>query len=131
MVEWRQISKRKKTGGINNAVNAKTKSLSNKGGTFVKTTVNDVEKRFQERTIGGNKKVKLSQTNIALISIAGKSKKVKILDVLENEANKHFVRQKVITKGCIIKVDIDGKEEKAKVTSRPGQFGQVSAILVK
>lgn len=131
MVEWRQISKRKKTGGINNAVNAKTKSLSDRGGNFAKTTVEDTEKRYQEKTIGGNKKVKISKANTAIISIAGQAKKAKILNVLENEADKHFVRQKVITKGAIIKVEIDGKEEKAKVTSRPGQHGQVSAVLIK
>ena len=131
MVEWRQISKRKKTGGINNAVNAKTKSLTDRGGIFAKTTVDEKEKRYQEKTIGGNKKVKLAQGNIAMISVAGVSKKAKILNVIENAANKHFVRQKVITKGSIIKVEIDGKEENAKVTSRPGQFGQVSAVIVK
>lgn len=131
MVEWRTKSRRKKTGGINNSVNAKTKSLSDRGGLFSKTVVDSVDKKFKERTRGGTEKNKISKVSTVLISDKEKTFKAKVLNVVENKADKHFVRQKIITKGSTIVVEIDGKEHKAKVTSRPGQTGQVSAVLLK
>ena len=131
MVEWKKVSRRKKTGGINNAVNAKTKSLSDKGGKFSKTTVAKVDKRYKTRAVGGNKKTKISHAQTVLISEGNKLTKGKIVDVIENTANKHFVRQKIITKGAIIKVDVNGKDAKVKVTSRPGQTGLVTGVFVK
>ncbi len=131
MVEWKKVSRRKPTGGINNAVNAKTKALSEKGGKFAKTTVSKVDKRFKSRTVGGNEKTKISHAQTILVSEGNKTIKGRILDVTENPANKHFVRQKIITKGAILKVDLNGKETKVKVTSRPGQEGLVSGVIVK
>jgi len=131
MVEWIKKSKRKSTGAVNNSVNAKTKSLSDRGGTFVKTTVDDKDKRHVEKTRGGNQKVKTTKALNVVIADKDKSVKGKILNVVENNANKHFVRQKVITKGSTIVVEIEGKEHKAKVTSRPGQAGQITAVLIK
>lgn len=131
MVEWKRISRRKTSGGVNNAVNAKTKSLSDKGGKFSKTTVAKEDKRYKTRTVGGTRKVKISHAQFVLISEGNKIVKAKIIDVTENGANKHFVRQKIITKGAILKVDLNGKEAKVKVTSRPGQSGQVTGVFVK
>jgi len=131
MVEWKRVSRRKATGGINNAVNAKTKALSERGGKFSKTTVSKEDKRYKARTVGGTRKVKISHAQTVLISEGNKTVKAKIIDVTENPANKHFVRQKIITKGAILKVDVNGKEAKVKVTSRPGQFGQVTGVFVK
>jgi len=131
MVEWKKTSRRKATGGINNAVNAATKKLSDKGGLFSKTVVAAIDKRHQTKTRGGGSKVKISKATTILISQAGKTLKGKIVDVSENTANKQFVRQKVITKGAVVKITIDGKEHLAKVTSRPGQSGQISGVLVK
>ena len=131
MVEWKKKSRRKTTGGINNSVNAKTKSLSDRGGSFSRTTVEEKDKRYKVRTRGGNHKIKLSKAVTVLVSDSGKTVKGKIISVLENKANKHFVRQKIITKGAILKVDLGGQEKKVIVTSRPGQSGQVSAVPFK
>lgn len=131
MVEWKRVSRRKKTGGINNAVNAKTKTLSEKGGKFSKTSVSKEDKRYKTRKVGGTRKVKISHAQTVLISQGNKTVKAKVIDVTENPANKHFVRQKIITKGAILKVDVDGKEAKVRVTSRPGQSGQITGVLVK
>lgn len=60
-----------------------------------------------------------------------KSEKAEIVSVAENNANRLFVRRNIITKGAIVKVKVAGKEEKAKVTSRPGQQGQVQAVLLE
>jgi len=131
MVEWRRISGRKKTGGINNAVNRKTKSLSDRGGTFSRTVVDEKDSNYKVRGRGANVKVKLAKVTTVSISDKGVAKKAKIIKVLENNANKHYVRQKLVTKGAIVSAMLDGKEVKAKVTSRPGQSGVVSATLVK
>ena len=56
----------------------------------------------------------------------GKFKKVKVLTVKENPANRHFVRMNIITKGAIVETD-DGL---ARVTSRPTRDGMVNAVLV-
>lgn len=55
-----------------------------------------------------------------------KSKKVKILSVIENRANPHYVRRNIITKGAIVETELG----KVRVTSRPGQNGTVNAVLV-
>ena len=49
-----------------------------------------------------------------------------IENVVSNAANLNYVRRNVITKGAII----DTSEGRARVTSRPGQTGQVNAVLV-
>ena len=46
--------------------------------------------------------------------------------VVENKANKDFVRMNILTKGAIIETDLG----KAKITSRPGQSGSINAILI-
>ncbi len=55
------------------------------------------------------------------------SKNVEILTVLENNANSHFVRRNIITKGAIVETEIG----KAKITSRPGQKGIVNGVLIE
>lgn len=81
------------------------------------------------RTKGGGKKIKAIAVEFAnLVDPKTKTtKKVKILKVLENPANPHFVRMGIVTKGCIVETELG----KAKVTSRPSQHGIVNAILVE
>ena len=57
---------------------------------------------------------------------SGKTSVSKILEVVENAANPNYVRQNIITKGSIISTE----KGNAKVTSRPGQHGVVSAVLM-
>jgi len=56
-----------------------------------------------------------------------KYEKVKIKTVVENPANRHFIRRNIITKGAVIDTD----KGKARVTSRPGQEGTINAVLIK
>jgi len=81
------------------------------------------------RVKGGGKKVRaLSVEFVNVLDPKAKTvKKVKILKVLENPANPHFVRMGIVTKGCIVETELG----KAKVTSRPSQHGIVNAILVE
>ncbi|MBU4300410.1 MAG: 30S ribosomal protein S8e [Nanoarchaeota archaeon] len=126
MVIVQQNSKRKPTGGMHSTMKKMRKHEM--GGDAIKTTIG-VNKLKKARTKGGNIKLKLRATEFANLidQIAKTTKKVKITDVLENHANPHFVRQKVITCGAIIQTE----SGKARVTSRPGQDGIVNAVKVE
>lgn len=54
-------------------------------------------------------------------------KKAKITDVLDNPANRNYVRRKILTRGTVIKTELG----KAKITSRPGQEGTINAVLIE
>lgn len=55
-----------------------------------------------------------------------KYEQLKIETILENPANRHFVRRNIITQGTILKTE----KGKARVTNRPGQEGCINAILI-
>ena len=77
--------------------------------------------------IGGKRKVAASKIAYANIIVEGKSKKMRIKNVVENPANRHFARENIITKGAIIETEAG----KARITSRPGQNGVANGILIK
>ncbi len=87
------------------------------------------EKRITVMGKGGNSKVKAA--NAEFVNVVDKKsnivKKVKILGILENPANLHYVRRNIITKGTVVNTEMG----KAKITSRPSQHGVVSGILVE
>ncbi|HIP89869.1 MAG TPA: 30S ribosomal protein S8e [Thermococcus paralvinellae] len=85
------------------------------------------EERKIIRTFGGNRKVRLVQALYANVFDGGKGRKVRILSVVENPANRQYIRRNIITKGAIIQTEVG----KAIVTSRPGQDGVVNAVLIK
>lgn len=76
----------------------------------------------------GNYKVKVFASTVAnvLDSKTKKYSKLKISTVKENPANRHFVRQNILTKGAVIETELG----KARITSRPGQDGTVNAVLI-
>ncbi|MFA5258670.1 MAG: 30S ribosomal protein S8e [Candidatus Pacearchaeota archaeon] len=81
------------------------------------------------RGLGGSKKtVLLSADHVNVIDTkTKKTKKVKIKNVIETPSNKFLARQNILIKGAIIETDLG----KAKITNRPGQEGQINAILLK
>jgi small subunit ribosomal protein S8e len=88
------------------------------------------EKRNQQaRTIGGNSKDRaLYAKNAQVVDPkTNKHSTAEILNVEENNANRHFVRRNIITKGAIIETE----KGLAKVTSRPGQEGAIHAVLLQ
>ncbi len=88
------------------------------------TKVDEETKVKKARTLGGNEKRKvLKVREVNLIMKDGKAKKVAVKNVVENPANRHYIRRNIITKGAVIETD----EGKAVVTSRPGQDGTVNA----
>jgi small subunit ribosomal protein S8e len=54
-------------------------------------------------------------------------KVAKIITVVQNQANPHFVRRNIMTKGAVVKTDIG----LVRITSRPGQDGTLNGVLVK
>ncbi len=114
-------SARKRTGG-------RLKHFSNKkryqlGREPAETTVG--EPRLQIIDSRGNeKKLRALSTNVAQLSADGETTEVEIQNVVENPSNVNYVRRNIITKGAVIETS-DGT---ARVTSRPGQSGQVNAV---
>jgi small subunit ribosomal protein S8e len=75
---------------------------------------------------GRNSKIRALTTDVANVTTDGETVSATITDVVENGANPNYARRNIITKGAIIVTD----EGTARVTSRPGQTGQVNAVLV-
>lgn len=73
---------------------------------------------------------KLRLLNVEKVNLYDPKKKTysveTIKTVVESPADKNFVRRNIITKGTIIATD----KGNARVTSRPGQDGIVSAVLI-
>ncbi|MGV8152426.1 MAG: 30S ribosomal protein S8e [Candidatus Nanoarchaeia archaeon] len=80
------------------------------------------------RVKGGNKKVVLLSSNIANVfnPQTKKSKKVKILNVVETPSDRFLARQNILVKSAVIETELG----KAKITNRPSQEGNVQAVLI-
>jgi small subunit ribosomal protein S8e len=126
-------SKRKPTGGLRSTSRRKDKKLSELANAPTNTTVaKDKEKRKLYRGKGGNVKTKAIEVKkINLVLEDGKIVSADVVSVTKNTANKEYTRRNIITKGAEIKVKYNDKEYIAKVTSRPGQSGIVSAKTLK
>ncbi len=85
------------------------------------------EKKKTLRGRGGSKKKVLLKTETANLINSNKSVKTKIKNVLETPSNKFLARQNILMKGAIIETD----KGKARITNRPGQEGNVQAVLIK
>lgn len=83
--------------------------------------------RKQVRARGGYNAPKLVTAAFANLVDGKAIKKVKIIHVVENKANRHFTRRNILTKGTVIKTEAGN----AVVTSRPTQDAVVNARLIK
>ena len=79
------------------------------------------------KTTGGEVKRSLIRAEEANVFDGSKHKKVKILSVVDNKANRHFIRRNIITKGAVLKTELGD----AVVVNRPGQEGHINATLLK
>jgi small subunit ribosomal protein S8e len=86
------------------------------------------EKKKKQRVMGGNHKLKLfSSSSINVTDLkTQKTQKTEILGFEENLATKDFNRRHILTKGAIVKTDLGN----VKITSRPGQDGQLNGVLI-
>jgi len=126
MPVWHGERGKKKTGGKIHAHRRKKKFEL--GSNPLLTKVEKAKKKIV-RTKGGGRKIKsLAAQSVSVYDPTTKqTKRVKILDVIENPANPHFVRRGILTKGTTIETELG----LARITSRPSQHGTVSAVLIK
>jgi small subunit ribosomal protein S8e len=126
MAVWHLRAKRKPTGGKLNTFSKK--KLSQRGSEFLGTSIGAKRVKAREISGGGIKRNIYSSDMINVVDKENRQwKKAKILTVVENPANPHFVRRNIITRGAVVKTDIG----LVRVTSRPGQDGVLNGILVK
>ncbi|TYL39348.1 30S ribosomal protein S8e [Natronococcus pandeyae] len=117
-------STRKRTGG--RLKNVRKRRKSELGRLPTETQVG--EPRFRTVDVRGNDtKTRALATNVASVNEGAETITAAIEDVVENDANPNYVRRNIITKGAVIETS----EGKARVTSRPGQNGQVNAVLLE
>lgn len=119
-------SNRKPSGG--RYKRKKGKRLSNKGGLPRETKVGKQgAKQFRVR--GGTiKTVLLTADTVNVFDPKTKKfEKLKIETIIDNPANRHFIRRNILTKGAIIKTE----KGNARVTNRPGQEGMINAVLIE
>ncbi len=119
-------SRRKATGKKKHAY--RSKRLHEKGSL---PTLSSLGKRkvHYTRARGGRIKSRLlnEETANVLDKKTGKLIKARIKNIVENPANRHYVRRNILTKGTIIETE----KGRARITSRPGQEGSVNAVLVQ
>lgn len=128
MALWQGKSRRKHTGGRYRFARKKRKfEIANERQSCVVGTT----RKKELRTRGGGSKFKLlGEEYINVVEQGGSEKPTKrrIITVLENPANPHYVRRNFLTKGAIVQLD---NKRKAKITSRPGQHGVINGIIIK
>ena len=85
------------------------------------------EKKTKIRMRGGHIKVRLlSAQTVNLINKNKKSIKATIKNVVQTPSNKFLARQNILIKGAIIETD----HGRARITNRPGQEGNIQAVLI-
>ena len=117
-------STKKRTGGRRRATRKKRKHEL--GSAPTETQVGAHKLKVVE-THGGNTKVRAIETDVASVATGDGVEQATIEDVVENASNPNYVRRNIITKGAIVETDAG----RARVTSRPGQDGQVNAVLLE
>jgi small subunit ribosomal protein S8e len=115
-------SGKKRTGGRRRATHSKKKHEL--GDSPTETRVGERKLKTIE-TRGGNTKVRALTTNAASVADGEEVVKATIENVKQNGANPNYARRNIITRGAIIETSAG----EARVTSRPGQDGQVNAVL--
>ena len=126
MVVIHYRSKRKASGGRYRSYRKKRLYETGKSPTLARIA----EKKAKVvRTRGSSKKIRiLSDMLVNCIDPATKkASKLKMKSVLENPANKQYVRMNVLTKGAIVSTE----KGNVKITNRPAQDGFVNGVLVK
>ena len=117
-------SLRKRTGGRRRPFRNKRKYEL--GHESTETQVGDVElKAVNSR--GGTTKVRAITTNVASVADGDEVVQAEIDNVAENPSNPNYARRNIITKGAVLETS----EGRVRVTSRPGQDGQVNGVLVE
>lgn len=91
-------------------------------------TLTRLGKRKTKRTrvLARAVKTRLLHEEFANVRVGKKIERLKITAVLENPANRHYVRRNILTKGTVVKTE----KGNARITNRPGQEGCINAVLI-
>ena len=122
---WHLRSKKKTTGGKLKMVRKKKKI--DRGMHFLETRIGKRQVKTKKVSGGGTKLKLISAEFINISDKKGKIKRTKLVSVKENDANPHFIRRNILTKGAVVETEAG----LARVTSRPGQHGMVNAVMVE
>ncbi|MEM2115929.1 MAG: 30S ribosomal protein S8e [Candidatus Woesearchaeota archaeon] len=118
-------SKRKASGGLYKKF--KKKKLYEKGNDPTHPKLGPTKRRV-DRVKYGNYKIRVIRCDEVYVNVDNnKVVKTKILNVVDNPADKQLARQNILTKGSIVKTELG----LVRITSRPGQTGQVQGVLIK
>lgn len=98
------------------------------GRTPASTTLGAEPLRKMIRVRGGSEKVKLIKDIYVNVTDPQTKKtfKLKILDVVSNNASLDLHRKRIITRGAIVKTE----KGNVRITSRPGQHGTLNGVIV-
>lgn len=124
MARTQDRAKRKVSGGI---YQRPTKKLSRLARSPTFTKLGEKKVKIIRKRSGTQKKSLISINKINVYN--QKTKKYQIIEiktVVDNPANRHFIRRNIITKGTIVETPLG----KVKITSRPGQVGTLNGILI-
>ncbi|MBI2148186.1 30S ribosomal protein S8e [Candidatus Woesearchaeota archaeon] len=125
MVVYHEISRRKVTGGRYRL--ARKKRLGNMGSLPTLTKVGNFKPKFKREKGGSLKQILLSTNKINVTNQkTKKTQTTEIVTVVENPANRNFVRRNIITRGTVLETKLG----KVRVTSRPGQEGTINGVLI-
>ncbi len=126
MARSQERSKRKYTGKKYKSFRKKRKRVLERPP--INTVIGLPEKKKQQRVMGGNYKQKLFASSYINVTdqTTNKTSKVKILKFESNAASQDLNRRHILTKGAVVETELG----KVKITSRPGQHGVLSGILV-
>ena len=116
-------STKKRTGGRRRPIRKKRKHEL--GSAPTETRLGDDQLKVVD-SHGNTEKVRAVARSVASVATDDGVVQADIEDVDENPSNPNYVRRNIITKGAIIETSAG----RARVTSRPGQDGQVNAVLV-
>jgi len=127
MVQYHKTSRTKQSGSGGKRREATDKRLLHYGGFFSRTKLGEKEARTAKKMKGGKSRAAAKTVSFANVAEGKAVKKAKITGVLESSADRHHARENIITRGTIIMTELG----KCRVTSRPGQQGAVSAVLLE
>lgn len=136
MTQWHTKAETKISGGKRMTLRRSDKRLAWKGGDPTLTAIATTEEAIENVIVAGMGSTSKTRLRFGKYLTAsqekdGKAKKYEILSVAENAADAQYARRNIITKGAVLKAKRGSEEAFIKVTSRPGQSGVVSGMIIK
>jgi small subunit ribosomal protein S8e len=117
-------SRRKASGG--RYKNTRSQPISEHGSEPMNTRI-DAPRVKTIKGLGSTTKRKAFALKRITVTVDGKTVKTEMTSVVENPANRNYVRRNIITKGTIV----DTPEGKVRITNRPSTEGHVLGVRVE